>query len=553
MQPAESAEAARHDVTARDSQITLEDLAVGARFLARLPRLLRTPLGLDEAHQTVARRLERRGPAYVDHVRGAVYAQPANAYRALLRHAGCEAGDLERLVRTEGLEGALLALYRAGVYLTIDEFKGRRPVLRGSATFHIDPGRVRNPFSALHVPARSSGSRGTGTPVVFDLDFIRGCAADTALFLEARGGVQWVHADWEVPGGGSLFRLLKLASLGARPARWFSQVDAAAPGLHPRYRWSTRLLRSVGALCGVPLPRPQHVPVEDPRPIAEWIRELLARGHTPHLMSFASSIVRVCRVALAAGIDLAGARFTLMGEPVTAARLDVVRRAGAVGVSRYGTVECGPIGYGCLAPSTPDDVHVLRDLQAVIQPGSAARPDVPDRALLVTSLHPAAPFVLLNVAMGDAATMAERACGCPLERVGWTAHLDGIRSYEKLTAGGMTFLDADVVHVLEDVLPARFGGTPTDYQLVESEDVDGRPSLALLVHPRLGPLEADDVARTFLQAVGAGSGAERVMALAWRAADLVRIDRRAPLATRSGKILHLHFVRTPARDGGPGS
>jgi hypothetical protein len=538
----------RPALAAREARITLEDLAVGARFLAHLPRVLRTPLGLDEARQVVARRLDRRGPAFVDHVRATVYAHPASPYRALLHHAACEAGDLEQLVRTEGLEGALFVLYRAGVYLTIDEFKGRRPVVRGSATFHVDPGRVRNPLSALHVPARSSGSRGAGTPVVFDLAFIRGCAADTALFLEAREGTRWVHADWEVPGGGSLFRLLKLASLGARPARWFSQVDAAAPGLHARYRWSTRLLRGAGALCGVPLPRPRHVPVEDPRPIAEWMRQVLGHGHTPHLMSFASSVVRLCQVALATGIDLAGARFTLMGEPVTAARLDVVRRAGAVGIGRYGSVECGPIGYGCLAPSPPGDVHVLRDLHAVIQPGSAARPNVPDRALLVTSLHPAAPFVLLNVAMGDAAMMDERACGCLLERVGWTLHLSAIRSYEKLTAGGMNFLDADVVRVLEEVLPARFGGTPTDYQLVETEDVDGQPSLALLVHPRLGPLDADDVAGTFLQAVGAGVGVERVMALAWRGANLVKVDRRAPLTTRSGKILHLHSIPTPARD-----
>ena len=37
--------------------------------------------------------------------------------------------------------------------------------------------------------------------------------------------------------------------------------------------------------------------------------------------------------------------------------------------------------------------------------------------------------------MGDRAAVAERACGCPLERLGWTTHLQDIRSYEKLTAG----------------------------------------------------------------------------------------------------------------------
>lgn len=63
------------------------------------------------------------------------------------------------------------------------------------------------------------------------------------------------------------------------------------------------------------------------------------------------------------------------------------------------------------------------------------------------------------------------------ERLGWTLHLHGIRSVEKLTAAGMTFLDSDVIRVLEEVLPGRFGGGPTHYQLVEEEDAeDGRAS-----------------------------------------------------------------------------
>jgi hypothetical protein len=90
--------------------------------------------------------------------------------------------------------------------------------------------------------------------------------------------------------------------------------------------------------------------------------------------------------------------------------------------------------------------------------------------------------------MGDQAIVVQRACGCPLEQLGWVTHLHTIRSYEKLTGGGMTFLDTDVIRVLEEELPARFGGTPTDYQLLEEEADDGQPRLQLLVHPRVGPL-----------------------------------------------------------------
>jgi len=168
------------------------------------------------------------------------------------------------------------------------------------------------------------------------------------------------------------------------------------------------------------------------------------------------------------------------------------------------------------------------------------------RALLVSSPRPAAPLLLLNVSLGDEAVVSRRVCGCPLEQLGCPTHLHTIRSYEKLTAGGMTFLDTAVVRVLEEVLPAHFGGSPTDYQLVEEEAEDGRPCLRLIVHPAIGPIAPDAVAEAFLQAISAGSGAERIMGLVWRDAQLLRVERRVPYATQSGKILHLHAIQWPA-------
>jgi len=197
----------------------------------------------------------------------------------------------------------------------------------------------------------------------------------------------------------------------------------------------------------------------------------------------------------------------------------------------------------CLAPGASDEVHLFHDLHALIQPGAdGSRPGLPPHALLLSSIRSRAPLVLLNVSMGDQAVVEERSCGCPLEDVGWTTHLHTIRSYEKLTAGGMTFLDTDLITVLEEMLPIRFGGAPTDYQLVEEETADGQPRVRLLVDPRVGPLDSRAVAEAFLTAISQGSGVERVMGLAWRDADLLRVERRAPLTTSSGKILHLHQV-----------
>jgi hypothetical protein len=47
----------------------------------------------------------------------------------------------------------------------------------------------------------------------------------------------------------------------------------------------------------------------------------------------------------------------------------------------------------------------------------------------------------------------------------------------------------------------------------------------------------------FLSAVGAGPGGEQVMALQWRAAGLVTVERELPLTMPSGKVLHVHQPR----------
>ena len=145
--------------------------------------------------------------------------------------------------------------------------------------------------------------------------------------------------------------------------------------------------------------------------------------------------------------------------------------------------------------------------------------------------------------------MTERRCGCRLESLGWRTHLHTIRSFEKLTAGGMTFEDTDVIRILEEVLPARFGGGPRDYQLIEEHAGDGEPRLRLLMHPAIGPADPAAVASVFLEAISAGAEHRRHMTTEWRAAGLLRVEREAPRVGASGKILHL-MTAPPGAGGG---
>src|SRR5262249_52228240 len=407
-----------------------QELVAGVRFLWRLPAFLRHPIDPERARAILRRRLETRETGFLDLARRAIFDQRVSPYRRLLAAAGFEYGDLERLVHRDGVDTALEVLLRHGVYLRVDEFKGRRAAARGGRTIDVRPSDLRNPFLRVDMLSQTGGSGGPSTPVAMDLGFIGEMAVNYSLVNQARGAEQWVHAVWLVPAGDAIVKILPQTRCGPTPVRWFSPLPLAALEGPPRYRWGARLLRYAGTLARVPLPWPEHVPIEHPAPIVEWMHGVLRAGRTPHLMTIASSAVHVCRAAAEVGVDLRGAQFTLTGEPTTPARLAALRDVGAVAYPFYATTEAGLIGLGCRTPETPDDVHLFHDRVAVIKSAEASAAEgLPTDALYVSSLRvTGSAVILLNVSLGDCAVLTSRRCGCPLESLGWNRHLHTIRS-----------------------------------------------------------------------------------------------------------------------------
>ncbi len=522
----------------------VREALAGAGFLAGLPALLHRPVTADEARRKLAERLERRAERFLKLMERAVFASPRSPYRRLFEAAACGFRDLEDLVRKKGVDDALRSLFRAGVYLTGDEFKGREPVRRGGKEIAFDPALFRNPEARLHIPASTSGSGGGPAAVAVDLAFIRDRAVNFLLTLDARGGAGWRHAVWAVPGYADLMMTLEILAAGETLDRWFTQVDPGARGLHPRYRWSVRGMRAAMRWSGLRPPLGGCVPVGNPRPAVRWLADVLGAGQVPHLVTFVSPALRVCRAAEEDGVSLRGARFTVGGEPLTPARRAVFGRAGVHTVPRYMTAECGYLGYGCLAPGTAGEYHVMADFNALIRAGEAGPGrGLPASAWLVTSLNASAPVICLNVSLGDEADEVPGSCGCPLEALGWRARIRNIGSYEKLTGAGMTFPVRDAIAVLETVLPARFGGSPLDYQLEEIETEGAGAGLRLRVHPRLGSLDEGAVREAFLAALSGGSPALRVMGRQWAAEGFLSVRREAPEATGSGKVPGLRRLR----------
>jgi hypothetical protein len=514
-----------------------DEIAAMARLARDLPAFLRPPLGLAEARRRVRQRLESRERDFLALAERAIFAAPHSPYRRLLAAAGCEPGDVRALLAREGLEGALQRLAGSGVYLTFDEFKGRRPVVRGSARFQCAPGDFDNPAAPAHVQARTGGSRGRPVSVRVSLPFLGELAASTAVMLDAHGLGGHDHALWLQGAFAGLLPALIYARLGRPPRSWHHPLPSIPLGGRLAVRWVCALSRALG--CGIATPR--YNDLHDVGALAAR----LARAGPTCVTGYASSAVRVAVAARESGLDLRDVCFVTMGEPFTAAKQRAVQAAGARAVPRYGVTEAGIVAYGCATPREPDDMHVLADCLAVVR-RRRATPGGDVDALLFTSLRPSAPKVLLNVETGDYARLARRDCDCAMGAIGLRDHVLEVRSFEKLSGEGMSFVTLDLLRALEEALPARFGGTGGDYQLVEEEAEDGILRAVLLVSPRIGPVDDARVREALLEALGAAGGFDRVGAAIWRSAGTVQVRRQWPLPTTAGKVLPFHVARRQA-------
>ena len=142
---------------------------------------------------------------------------------------------------------------------------------------------------------------------------------------------------------------------------------------------------------------------------------------------------------------------------------------------------------------------------------------------------------MLNVESGDYGTLETRHCGCAFDRCGHSLHVSNIQSYEKLSAGGMHFLSGDLTRLVEQVLPASFGGGPTDYQLVEDHRGE-LPLVAIIVSPRVGRVTDQEVVARALETLGAGSQADRMMAAQFERGGVFKVERREPYMTAAAKV-----------------
>lgn len=181
-----------------------KDIKPYLRFAIDFTGYLHNPVTEHQAREAVARRLANREQALRGIVDKYIYGYPQSPYLKLLNSAGWEKGDVLAVLRKEGIQELLHQLAKSGVYIQLEEFKGKIPAVRGSQSFNFSEADFDNPGLAHHLEVQSGGTRSAGTRVLVKLDFPASLADDTAtLFNQYR---LWDHAQaiWLPFGGGGL-------------------------------------------------------------------------------------------------------------------------------------------------------------------------------------------------------------------------------------------------------------------------------------------------------------------------------------------------------------
>ena len=511
---------------------------------------------IELATSLLKQRIASREANFLSLIEKGVFQYSRSPYLTLLERSKIAFADLKAWVSSEGLESTLQRLANDGVYFTVDEFKGKVPVDRKGLRFACDERMFDNPFLSGAYEVRSGATRSAGTRIRIDFDYLHQRSLYDAFLLHTHDCLTAPIANWfpVFPGAPGINSSLRFAHIGNPAKRWFSQVPQDSLKVNWEKRFGTKLIFLLSRMYGCPLAEPEYASLNDAGCLAAWAAAALNKSPHCVIYTFAASAVRVCIAAVEAGLNIRGTKFFVTGEPLTAQKKKEIESVGAAAVPVYGISEAGVIAAGCNTNhSASDHCHLYKDTTAIITQKQAVKhSDMLVDSFLFTTLLYESPKLLLNVGMGDFGNVSSGGCDCQFASIGFDTHVSSIRSYEKLTGEGVTFVDTDFIRIMERELPERFGGRSTDYQLVENENGRGLTQLQLLVSPRLGTLNEVAVLNHFMGSLKKAEDSPESWSQAgtemWKQSEMVKVVRKDPLTTASGKILPFHLLKHSVRE-----
>lgn len=527
-----------------------DDAMMYARFGFGLHKFLRQKITLEEAKAVIHRNMAHREKNFLDVLKKGIFEYPSSPYLPLLKWAGSEFGDIEKMVSEDGLTAALRKLREEGVYVTFEEFKGREAMRRGSQEIQVSSNDFDNPWLKSSYVGESGGSTGAGTRVSHDLDHRAARIPMQMVSQHIHGTLTMPRALWRapLPSAIGVNNIISSGVMGNPPRKWFTPLLGS--DLKPSLKNSLAhaYIMNVCRLHGLKVPAMESVPLDRADIIVRWMEKMLAEEGAVQVAGGVSLSLRIGIAANEMGVDLTGAVLSGGGEPPTENKVATITSTGARCLPSYHFSEVGAVGLACNNPVDCNDHHLILDHLEVLQwPRTVPGTDVEVEAFNITTLLPSSPKLLLNVEIDDYGIIEERSCGCEWEEFGFTKHVRGIRSFRKLTGEGMTLIGSDMERILDKVLPEKFGGSAQDYQLMEEEGENGFTERSVIVSPSITLEDESEVVRTVLDELGRGDAAADLARAFMSQGKSLGVKRMKPVWTNRGKLMPLHMARKSSK------
>lgn len=501
---------------------------------------LKRPMTLEQAKSDIRKRMDNRESNFLTLAKKLIYENQKSPYRKLLLWAGCGYKDLEDSIKHQGMENTLEKLRDEGVYITLEEFKTKAPICRKGLTFETSPTDFDNPFlMGKSIQGTTSGSRSSGTRVMYDWDFFTEETANELMLYETHGLLSAPLVLWlpGLPSISGFHNLIVNLKFRRSPEKWFSHLSDGIVGNSLKNRLSIEYLVWCCRMFGLFIPRPEFTDIRSASKVAEWMESAKKNKGISVVRTFTSSAVRIVQAAVEKGIDISGCIIFTGGEPLTERRLRFIDSAGVKAFPYYAATETGFIAASCGNRIYPDDMHVYTDRYAIIQ---RLRKTVIGghsvNTYLFTSLSSNTGKVLLNTEIGDFGRLYIKPCSCLLGGLGMDVHISEVRSYDKLNGEGMTLLGSELDKIVGEMIE-KAAGSPDDYQFWEAQDSEDVSKLIIAISPEIRNLNERDFIDSILKKLKSKDIGSNITSQIWRQAGTLQVVRAHPKLTKGYKLL----------------
>ena len=502
---------------------------------------------LAEAKTRIRERMALRESRFLSLLEKGVFSVSSNPFCVLLKAADISLSDIKQMVAARGLEGALEELRDRGVYLTLEEFKGERSVLRFNQSFVFREEDFDNPYLGASLETVSGASRSSGTRTLFDTDFLTEWACYDALLFDMYDIYSMPLSIWlpGMPAYAGIRGLLSYTKIGKNVDHWFLMHDKS--GLQDVNKINDRFMRyvlKVKEWSGRGKTTLGYAPLSRISDVLHWVVSNLGKYGKCAVFSYVSNAVRLCLQARRENVSIQGVIFIIGSEPLTTTKQKIIEDAGCIVAPRYVVTEFGPLAYACKEARGVDRMHLLQDSIAVIQGSSDvdAFEGKTDGVLFATNLLPTASKFLVNVETGDRGILSNSDCQCPWHRLGFALTVCQVTSYKKITVNGVTFSVSDIVDSVERLLIKTLCIDPVDFQLTEQE-VEGVTQIVLFISPSV-EVSDEKISSLVLDEIASINSRYKFLVSILRDGNIWKIVRKQPRLTARGKLLH--FAMYPA-------